>query len=332
MMGTRRVVGVVSLGLFVAGPASADEFETYFAGHVGTGLQYDGAVGAFGTVLSQAEFDFRGGTGDWFFRVDLDYHFDAYYFESGLNDGYNLAPHYPLPPEWAVVQWKPSSIYLRAGVTNPDMGIQEWDERDNYLPTYTSGWGMQNAQNLGGEVGWEFGDGTDLFAWGGWDMAWQVGAFGLGVQTELDFFGTWTGAFYMPALQYFGVWTANEIYPATALWLTLELNGGLVGSTPFFGGQVMANLFPDAVIGGAVRGEAQLVYPDEVEALLGDLPEYGVSGALRADLIPLTRLMLEAKESWPGDGGSPYFTGTLYVSVMWGDPEPYENFDVVDEE
>jgi hypothetical protein len=325
LMGSSR--WLIGVGLCLAGPAAAQDM--WMGGQVGTGLQYVQGVGV-GTVLSQVEADFRYATGDWFFRIDLDYHFDPIFFGEGLNDGYQIGPHYPLPPEYAVVQWKPGKFFLRGGVTNPDFGLQEWDEKDNYLPTYTNGWVWANGQNLGIEPGLRFDDGTDLFAFAGYDMAWLTPGFGAGVQTEQDWFGTWSGFFVLPWYGYAAIYAANELYPSDALWLSLEINAGIAAGDPLIGGQFVANLFPDASYGGAVRGEMKF-FEEATTDLLGDIDKFAVSASVRADPVGWLHLALEAKESWHRDGDDPYFTGTLYVAVMTPG-EPYEDYAAVEEE
>ena len=107
---------------------------------------------------------------------------------------------------------------------------------------------------------------------------------GTGVQTEQDFFGTWSGFFVLPWYGYAALYAANEIYPADALWLSLEINAGIPAGDPLIGGQFVANLFPDASYGGAVRGEMQF-FEEATTDLLGDIDKYAVSASFRADPV-----------------------------------------------
>lgn len=323
---------VVSAMAWLVAPAwAADDVETWFGGQATTGLQTVQGVGV-GTILSQVELDARASTGPLFFRLDLDYHFDPVFFVEGGTTDYQLAPHYPLPPETAEVQIG-RKVHLRAGVTNPNFGIQGWDEKDNYLPSYSNIWNLTNGQNLGLEPGITFDDGTEIYAFGGYDMAFLTGGFGAGVATEQDAFGTWTGFFYLPAYQFGMLLTANELYPADWLWLTLELDGGPAGDGLYGGGQLIASILPEATVGGALRFEQQMMDDAAAATIVNDLEvgldQTAVSGALRADPLDTLHLALEAKESWPRGGGDPYFTGTFLVSVMMG-PEPGDDHAVSD--
>jgi hypothetical protein len=310
-------------------PALAGEVSTWTGGFVSTGVDVVAAPGATSaqTILSQVEADFRVLSGDWYARVDLDYHFDPISL-SGSNEGYQLAPHYPLPPEYALVQygWK---YHLRAGVTNPDFGLQEWDEKANYLPTYSGGWSFANGQNLGLEPGITFDDGTDLFVWGGYDLAWLTPSFGLGVQTEQDLFGVWSGAFYMPALEFGMLISAQELYAADWLWLSSEIDVGTAGGGILAGGMLIANVLPDGSYGGALRFEQFHVDDEVVTALETTVPQTTLSAALRADPLDWLHLSVEGKESFPGASADPYFTGTLLVAVS-SPGEPYDDFATED--
>lgn len=326
------------LGFFLAASAEeptapsasgASPVETWMGGMVTTGLDVVAAGGEVSpsTILSQAEADLRVASGDWFFRVDLDYHFDPVSL-TGDNEGYTLAPHYPLPPEYALVQYG-KKFHIRAGVTNPDFGMQEWDEANNYLPTYTGAWSFANGQNLGIEPGITFDDGTDLFAWGGYDLAWFSPQVGLGVQTEQDLFGLWSGAFYMPALGYAGLISAQELYLTDWLWLSSEIDLGAAGGGILAGGELSAVVLPDGVAGGAVRFEELYADDELTTALETTAPQHVLSAALSADPTEWAHVALEGKQSFPGDGSESFFTGTLLVS-FFTPGEAYDDFAIAD--
>lgn len=317
---------VIGAMAWMTAPAWGDDVDSWFGGHVTTGLQTVQGVGA-GTIGSQVELDARAATGSLYFRLDLDYHFDPVFFVEGGTDGYQLAPHYPLPPEVALVQIG-TKYHLRAGVTNADIGMQGWDERTNYLPSYSGVWSLTNGQNLGLEPGITFDDGTNLFAFGGYDMAWLTPGFGLGVSSQQDSFGTWSGVFFLPAYPFGMLVSANEVYPADALWLSLEVNGGPAGDGVVAGGQLVATLFGDATVGGALRFDQQFMSDAAVTALELEVDSTAISAALRADPSDVVHLALEAKESWPRGGGDPYFTGTFLISV--GTPDPSDEYAVRD--
>jgi len=316
---------------WVAASALAGDVESWFGGQVTTGLQEQQGVGP-GTILSQAEFDARASTGPLYFRLDLDYHFDPFNF-AGSNPDYKLTPAFPLPPEEALVQVG-SKYHLRLGVTNADMGIQGWDEKDNYLPSYSSIWALQNGQNLGAEPGISFDDGTNLFVFGGYDLGYLMPGFGGGVSTGQDSWGTYSGFFYRPADQFGMLLTANEIYPADWLTLTLELDAGPAGKGFYGGGEFIATVQGgDSPIGGAVRVDEQWMNDAAVKAVEDPMDATAVSAAANLNPTDTLHLALEGKESIPRAGGDPYFTATLLVSVFTPEPEDdYAVHDPPDEE
>lgn len=313
--------------------AFAGEVSTWSGGMVTTGVDMvvsdtpSGTAVEASTILSQAEANLRVASGDWFFRLDLDYHFDPISLTGG-NAGYTLAPHYPLPPEYALVQYG-RKFHLRAGVTNPDYGAQEWDEAVNYLPTYTGGWDFANGQNLGLEPGITFDDGTDLFVFGGYDLAWFTPSAGFGVQTEQDLFGVWSGVHYMPQLRFLELISAQELYPADWLWLSSELILGTADRGLIAGGHLSTVFFPEAPVGWAARFEEMYAEEAAVAMLEVSAPQHVVSAALRVDPVDWLHIALEGKESFPGKGQPPYFTGTLLIAAFTPG-EPYDDFATED--
>ncbi|MEQ1501441.1 MAG: hypothetical protein ABMB14_04380 [Myxococcota bacterium] len=311
--------------------ALAAETEGWVGGHVTTGLQVDQDQGV-GTILSQVELDARAETSGVYFRLDLDYHFDPLFF-SADNSEYQLGPHYPLPPEVALVQFG-DKYHLRAGVVNPNFGLQGWDEKETYLPTYTYSFALTNGQILGIEPGITFDDGTGLFVFGGYDMGFQVPDVGFGVSTEQDAFGTWSGVFWLPTEDYVLLLSANEVYPADWLWLTLEIDAGLASGGGIAGGELVASLWPESIVGGALRVERQMT-DTKAQAALTALeipmaPLTALSAGLRIDPASALHLALEAKETLPDDGAA-NFTGTFLVTVM-APGEPGDDFAVHDAE
>lgn len=205
--------------------------------------------------LSQAELDFRLANDILFVRIDADVHLD-------LSQDPAI-PVQPLPPEYAMVEFGRERYRLQVGVLNPEFGLQEWDEWDNYLPSYSYGWSWQPSQVVGAEPGVVFDDGTKVFVYGGLDLGWSGGwatlpdapVVGAGIASEQDAIGTWSGVFAYPTLDYYGAIAAVEVYPADPLWLTLDAIGGVAEGEPFVGGQLVANLFPEAVVNPVARVE-----------------------------------------------------------------------------
>jgi hypothetical protein len=315
---------LVAMGLFGSGVARAGD--VWVGGGASTGLQGVEGVGV-STVLSQVEIDAQGGNDTVSFRLDLDYHFDPFFLtDPAQNDGYEIKPHYPYPPETAYVQLGQDTLHLKLGVTAPAIGLQSWDEKDDYLPSYSNGWGVMGGQVLGGEPGITLGDGSEIFLFGGYDLSWLSPTVGGGFASEQDSWSTWSGVFVLPdpAYSYVLAVAAFEFYPADALWVTIEPQGGVAGGGALYGAELVGNISPETMVGGAVRAEYQHL-SDDASATLGvPMPELAFSGALRADPKDWLHLALEGKESLPGGGGSAFFTGTFLVSVWTPEPEEPE--------
>lgn len=288
-----------------------------FGGGVTTGLQGEQGFG-YGTILSQVEFD------AWFhndlfeFRLDLDFHVDPIYFVDGANEDFTLSPHYPIPPEYAQLQIGRQKYRLRLGVTNPNIGLQEWDERDNYLVTYSGGWDFQPGQNLGVEPGVMFDDGTEIFAWAGYDLSWFTPSGGVGFATDQDDFSTWTGVDYMPDLRYLQLVSANSVYPTDWLALVFEVNAGLVETDPVGGGEITAAFLSEDPINFAVRVDHQRITPAASEILAISPAQTAVAATVNVMPLWWLQTRFEGKESWPQGGADPYFTGTLLVDAQFG--------------
>jgi hypothetical protein len=105
------------------------------------------------------------------------------------------------------------------------------------------------------------------------------------------------------------------------LWLTLELNLGIANGGMAGGGQFIASIFPDAMVGGALRIDKQFQDAAFNEAV-AELDSLAISGVIRANPNDALHIALEAKEAWPVGGGDPYFTGTLlFGATVPGEPE-----------
>ncbi len=249
--------------------------DVWLGAGVTSGVGYD-TVNGVAPLLSQAEVNLQADWEEVVVRVDLDVH---------VYPDDPLAPlPLPVPPEAAYVQLGTSAgPYAQVGVVTQNIAIEMWDERDNYMVTYSTGWGASNSQLIGAIPGFRFEDGTEVFLAGGYDLGWFAPSIGAGVATEQDVFSTWSGAFLLPTYGgAFAFYSANEVYPLDALWLTLQLEGGHAGEGVFWGGPLfIASLFPEAVVGGAVRAEAILFGASEAEALLEvPMPPLALSAAV----------------------------------------------------
>lgn len=315
---------IVAAWVWLAGgSAQAGEFDAWVGGGASTGMALQS--GEVSTVLSQVEFDAAGGNDLVSFQLDLDYHFDAYYLtEPSFNDAYEIGPHYPLTPETAFVQLGQDRYHVKLGVTAPAVGLQMWDEKDDYLPSYSNGWAFMGGQVAGAEPGITLGDGSEVFVFGGYDMGWLTPTVGAGFASEQDSWSTWSGVFFLPDYPYFFGVAAFEFYPSDALWVTIEPQAGVADGGALYGASLVGNILGDATVGGAVRAEYQHADSKAVAVLGVGVPELAFAGAVRADPNDWLHLALEGKESLPGGGADPFFTGTFFVSVWKGEPTEEE--------
>jgi hypothetical protein len=326
-------------GLFVTFASSAEAADTWVGAHVTTGLQARSGGGDpnVGSVLSEVEGDLRVEQAEVSFRLDLDYHLDPWWF-GAQNPGYSLVPHHPWPPETAVLQvGQGPGGFVRVGVTNPAYGIELWDEKDNYLASYTNGWYLYGSQSIGFLYGRRFEDGSEATGFLGYDPAWVSPTFGACYTHEGDRFGTWSGLYWLTIPAFGQIVSANEVYPADWLTLLLELHGGVAGAGALGGAQVLVDLHTgDDRVGGALRAEQRYAEPDAV-AVTGIPSDWmEVAAAVRVRPVGALRLVVEGKESWPSSAavqalapgtGDPYFTATFLATVLSG-PEPEDLWGV----
>lgn len=298
-------------------PAMAADVDTWFGGGVSLGAYATpDAAGTFAsTTVSQAEADARFATGVVYGRLDLDVHMDP---ASPAWDG-------QVPLEWAMLQVSPGTWFVRAGVTNPNIGLEDWDDWVNYLPTTSVLFDGASPGRLGGgEVGWTFSDGGQAFVFGGWDMDWAAPSFGGGYASEQDAWSTWSGLVAQPTLDFgtgtpglYGFFGALEIYPADALWLTLDGGGGVMGGSPFAGAQLIANVLPEAVVQPVARVEG-VFDPDDMMGA----PVATASVGARVQPLDWLRVAVEGKYSV--DPATENGLGAFLTLDVWRpEPPPY---------
>ncbi|MCB9688841.1 MAG: hypothetical protein H6738_21960 [Alphaproteobacteria bacterium] len=307
--------------------AWAGSVDTWVGGRASTGVGVD-SVSGVSTVLSQVELDATAAGDVWSARLDLDYHFvPVSLSHPDTNGPFEPIPAYPLPPEEASLTLGGGAPQLTLGVTNPNLGLQEWDEGDNYLATYTRAWDFSNSQNLGLQPSWNFDSGLQLFAFGGWDMGWYTPGFGLGWAYEGDSYGTWSGGFYLPAYEHGMFYWANEFYPADALWIAVEPNIGVSGGGLVVGTEAVLNVFPEGVVAGALRVEAQYTTDTAAEWQLTELETapmdpLRVTVGGRTDPTDWLHLALDlGTVAAPYGGGDPSFLGVFLVDIHAPFPE-----------
>jgi hypothetical protein len=221
--------------------ASAASLETWAGGaaHATTGVA-DGQL----TNQSQLEADGRLRYGWLSARLDLDLHVDPF------------APSVivrPYAPEWASLQIGQDRARLRAGVVNPAISLEDWDEWDNYLPTFSLLFtGASLGRIRGAEAELSLEDGTALFVFAGQDLDFGVQpppfVVGAGIATEQEAFGTWSGVAAYPSEAYYAAYGSVELYPHDQLSVAVDTSLGLSAGAPFFTGQLVLNALPEAAV------------------------------------------------------------------------------------
>lgn len=301
--------------------AWCEEPELWIGAGATTGVVVSGD--GVGAAPSQLEANLRVGWEDVYLRVDADLHVDpnAYF----RDDGSDAMP-IPFAPEWAMLQIGRKTWYGRLGVTNPNFGLFDWDERRNYLPTFNTMFGPTNGQNLGAEFGRFFDDGAgEVYVYGGYDLAWLAPGAGAGVAWEGDSFATWSGFTYFPGMRYGVGVAAMEVYPTDWLWLSAEPGFGMVEDKAFGGGQVVATLFGDAPLSGSLRADAVAGGAPAEDLLEISIPPLQLGAGLKYRPNDWLTIMGEANAVWSHGGGRPGVAGTLLLDVHVPEPDgPYE--------
>lgn len=278
-------------------------------------------------LQTQAEFDARVGFKAVSARLDADVTFDALTGDLMLT-----------PPEWAMVQVRvddPSKKVgwaTRFGVFNPNIGLEDWDMRNNYLPSYSIMWDAgQPGRVLGAEADLRVGDGHHVMVWGGLDLDWgsltaPTPDVGVGFWSEQDTWGSWSGFFSLPTQDLHALVTTFEFYPHDLVSLTLDTSAGVSGGRGFAGGQIVLNVAPEFLVTPVARGEFVV---DPGDAALGGaaegVPDGTASLGLRAAPLPQVQLMLEGKATFADGQASPGVWAGLQIFA----PDP-PTYDVVE--
>lgn len=288
------------------------------AGDSGLSVSSDGVS----ALVSQVEFDVQAAKGPLYFRLDLDVHVDP-------NTGEPMFA-YPLPPEEAFLQIGRGKFRLKAGVSNPAIGLSAWDSWDNYYPTTPVNFDLLCGQVLGGDVGYRTDSGWEFAAFGGQDLAWGTPVFGAYVTTEQDLFSTWTGVNAFPALGHYSVQPSIELYPADWLWVDLDGAVGLIQGKGYAAGQLVANFFPESQPNPVLRFQKTIdpkgatSHPD----IDLDLPDTSVSFILNVDPADYLRVSGEGRVDW-NDG---YASGKGILYVAFHAPGPDDDYSTLADE
>lgn len=289
--------------------ASSNEPQVWVGGGLGGAVGYaDKAVE--GEVHS--EVDFRFGWRKSFVRLDLDLNYDP------VNKELIYAA-----PEWAMASTQLGPLIVRGGLFSPNVGLEDWDRWNNYLPSYSVGF---NAASVGRVLGVELaGDVGDVQIAGaiGSDIDFNSPAqsfyVGMSVWTERDTWSTWSGLYVYPLDGWLESQLSFEWYPHDLFWISLDTCMGLSGKTPWASGQLVLNVAPEWYVQPVVRGE--YVYDPNHEVLGGweaGIPDATASVGLRVAPHELVQIQLEGKGLFADNRFIPGF----YASVELFRPEP----------
>ncbi|MFZ5475921.1 MAG: hypothetical protein ACOZNI_04025 [Myxococcota bacterium] len=322
-------------------PAFAGDTTIWYGGAVSTGASLDRDPG-LGVLPFQVEADARLETGPIYARVDLNVFpmmttgSDVVGWEDvdgvrvlGLESEPGVADP-TLLPEWAMVQVGTEQYKVRVGVTNPNFGLEDWDTWNNYLPTFSTHFNAATpGRILGAEPAMQFDDGTEIFAFGGYDLDFGEVAAGAGIWTEQDSWSTWSGVASYPALGMHEVIVAAEVYPFEVLWISVDGVVGVMGREPFAGGQVVFNIAPEQVVTPVVRLEGLLDPTGALGGYEGGVPDATASVGLRAHPTEFSQIAVEGKMTTFGPG---FTEGGLVVRLDFFTPAPGTYTAVMEEE
>jgi hypothetical protein len=295
---------------------------------IGGGLEveagYDDNAAAVGANV-EGEVDARFEQGPVFLRLDYDLKLDLAQKQI-TNKGWG--------PEWAMLQIGRDGPRARLGVVNPSVGLEDWDDRLNYLPTTSAcfDWGV--GRILGADIGWQLADGPDLFVFGGYDLDYDAYGGGGGILYEGDKWGLWSGFAGYPELdQYMLIPSAEWYFGQTTLSVDTTL--GMVGGSPYFTSETLIDLYPDTAFspvarveinadpGGVLDDPENGDFTQSASASLGfNFWPMRIAHADDVRLANLLKIQLEGRVFKPSsrEGGLAY-PGVFVAVTLWR-PEP----------
>ena len=292
--------------------ASAASLETWAGGaaHATTGVA-DGQL----TNQSQLEADGRLRYGWLSARLDLDLHVDPF------------APSVivrPYAPEWASLQIGQDRARLRAGVVNPAISLEDWDEWDNYLPTFSLLFtGASLGRIRGAEAELSLEDGTALFVFAGQDLDFGVQpppfVVGAGIATEQEAFGTWSGVAAYPSEAYYAAYGSVELYPHDQLSVAVDTSLGLSAGAPFFTGQLVLNALPEAALQPVARLES--LWDPEGAVLVAEPGLRRATASVGARYAPADPVLISLEAKLDALGSAPVPGVFLGLSLFRSEPD-----------
>lgn len=298
----------------LVGAASAADF--WIGGGLAAGIAYEeGAVAPMATsTVSQVELDVTMDADRITGAAEIDVHLDP--AALGWND--------QIPVEALWVRFDGEQGYVLGGVSSPNIGLEGWDDWENYLPSTSATFDNVSAGRvLGVEVGRDLDEGGTVFGFGGMDLDWSAPfedywepTAGVGYASEQDGWGTWSGVCMRPKSEHYGLFAAIEVYPSDLFSVAIDGTASLLDTQPFVAGQLVVNVLPDTLVTPVARVEG--IYDPTDAAGVG----YDMSASLGARVQPVDwgRANVEAKVYVGDDGASP----AAYLTIDIFRPEPEE--------
>jgi hypothetical protein len=145
------------------------------------------------TATVQTEVDGRIHLGGFQVRADVDVHLNP------LDPTYTGLVTTPFSPEALSAGYHGDLGSVDVGVINPSIGIEEWDEWLNALPSHTGSFDAVQPGRIAGIMpGLSTGEGAALCLHIGQDLDWDAFTFGTSFASEQDAYSTYDGAWYYP--------------------------------------------------------------------------------------------------------------------------------------
>lgn len=253
-------------------------------------------------------------------RLDLDFQGMVLPELAIIEAAPDVVPINMIRPEWAMLEAAQGSWAARGGIINAGYGLEDWDDRQLYLPTHGIYYALSPGRMAGSEFGWTFGDdGPTVTIGGGLDLDWEAPIVEANINYEGDSFGTWSGVAVYPADGMYSAVIGAEMYPSEVVTLALGGMGGVVGENPYATGSLYGVFLPEAIVNPTVRVEGSFDPGDAFED--GGLTPWAVGAGGAIVPTDFLKFLVEAKVM--GTDGDP--AGGVYASLCVFSPDPAED-------
>ncbi len=237
----------------------------------------------------------------------------------------NAPPGFPVNivrPEQAQIQVGGDTWLARGGVLNANLGLDDWDEWLNYLPTWGESFGPSPGRMAGAEVGRVFGDGgPEIDVGGGLDMDSVLPI----AEASVDYQGTnWTtdsGFAAYPTTGAYMIVASGTVSPAPVVTIALDGLAGIApagtAETAYAGLTVDGVFLPQLCVQPTVRVEGQF----DPSGFTGNAPwTASIGGALEP--TSWSKILVEGKLIGSPIASDATPTPALYASFAVFRPDP----------